>query len=221
MSINFSYNTFYQEYTNMSSKMTNIQIDTNVKPPLYYYKNPPNGNQTFNIKQWPQEYIIIGGIQFFISTDANNRLYFTLPFFESGKFWDNHFHFGLRTLTDFTSKPRKQKTIVFFHYTSQNPTLNGKNQARNCYFEDMIPIVNVEDIICEQGSAKTIMGKAFAQEIDIVREILLRPFRGPVLTGGFPSITLYRGKNGAIYFLKGNKKKYLKIVTPILNTFEN
>jgi hypothetical protein len=54
------------------------------------------------------------------------------------------------------------------------------------------------------------MGNKFKQDIDIVREILLRPWYGPVFIGGLSTYKIYFGKNGGVYLLKNKKKIYLK-----------
>jgi hypothetical protein len=89
--------------------------------------------------------------------------------------------------------------------------LHQKNQPTNCYFKDNISITQVENIICEQSSATSVMIDQFTQDIDIVREILLRPFIGPIYLGGLATYKVYFGKNGGVFLLNKNKKKYLKI----------
>jgi hypothetical protein len=207
MAIPFNYKYFYDTYMNNITN-NNIQIyidNTPNKPDLYFYtKSYPENKQPLS-KPWPNTYIIVSGINIYISFDVDDRLYFTIPYEYNGTFYDNHYHFGLTQIT----KNRKQITVVFFHETTQNPVLGFKNPPRNCYFQDLITINKVEDIICEQGTSQKPMSSYFIHDINIVKDILLRPWLGKSFKGGLlPSYKIFFGKNG-VYTLKNNKKKYL------------
>lgn len=201
----FDYMTFYNYYTDPK----HVFIDPNTKPNLWFYKtNITTENPSF--KPWPKTYILVGGVPIYVSIDRDYRIYFTFPHFENNMFWDNHYHFGLKLVTDLTKvKPRPQKRVVFFHKTTQNPIERKKNQQVNCYFDERLQVDTVENIICQQGSAKTIMVSHFPSEIHIIKEIISRPFVGPILTGGLASRTIYKGKRGGLYIIKNKSKVYL------------
>jgi len=70
MSIIFDYSVFYNKYINNPPDPTNtIQLhsDNMVKPDLHYYKKLYPSNQVSDVKAWPTNYIIVGGVNVYIS----------------------------------------------------------------------------------------------------------------------------------------------------------
>jgi hypothetical protein len=207
MTFIFDYNTFINYYNNSA----NILIDTATKPNLFYYKNLSAPNQIPETKIWPKKYIIIGGTQIFIEhipkKNYNDEFYFTIPTYNNNKFWDDHYHFGIRNIKNF--KTRLTSSVIFFHKSTQNPIKNGKDLPINCYFQNQLKIEDIESIICQQASATLTMGKQFASDLGIIKEIISRPFLGIQYGGLFKHIKIYFGKKGGIYIIKNYKKKYL------------
>ena len=98
--------------------------------------------------------------------------------------------------------------LVFFHKTIQIPILTGKNQSR-CYFPDGIQISQIDNIICHQEKNKIMKDKFpyhHPRDIEIITEIISRPFIGIVNLGG----DIHIGKRGGKYIIKNNKKCYIK-----------
>ena len=209
MTINFDYSIFYSYYTDP----LNISLDLSVKPDLNYFPNYFDPIQFSIPKPCPNEYITIKNIRIFISTGNNNRLYFTIPTFNANKFWDDHYHFGLRkNFIDYKSQPKRTYNVVFFHKTIQNPLTNGKELPTNCYFEDNISLANIDKIVCQQASSTNTMESKFPQEIDIIREIISRPFFGIQYGGKIPSTIkiIYLDNNSKPFIIKNKKRLYIK-----------
>jgi hypothetical protein len=204
----FDYSQFIAYYTNPQ----NLLQDVSQRPNLHYFKDLITiPNQLPISKICPTDYITVGGIRVYISTGPNNRIYFTIPTMQNQMFWDDHYHFGIRKgFVDYTSKPKRTYDVVFFHKTLQDPFNNGKYPPTNCYFEDQLPISQVENIICMQGSATNTMISKFPQEIDIVREIICRPFLGVrYLGGGLKGNIVYLDEKQRAFTIKGTKRTYL------------
>jgi hypothetical protein len=123
MSIIFDYTVFYNKYTNNPPDQTNmmqLHSDNTVKPYLHYYKKLYPSNQVSDIKLWPTNYIIVGGVNVYISSDINNRLYFTIPYQHGNIFYDNHYHFGTKIIRDSTVRHKNICNVSFLYIFNKN-----------------------------------------------------------------------------------------------------
>jgi hypothetical protein len=99
--------------------------------------------------------------------------------------------------------------LCFFHKTIQDPIRTGKLPSK-CYFSDGISISQIENIICEQEKSSNMKTKFpfdHPRDIEIITEIISRPFIGIVNLGG---AKVHTGKRGGKYILVKNKKRYIK-----------
>lgn len=77
----------------------------------------------------------------------------------------------------------KSKQLIYFHKTIQTPTGYNSDKIpigraihQYCYFQDNMPITNINSIICLDKD-KTMMGWSFTEEEKAqIREIMQRPF---------------------------------------------
>ena len=203
----FDYNTFYNYYTNPNNLFIDSRQDN---PELNYYLNEYNPGQIPITKSCPNKFITIGvgikgsgGIGIYIEKLSNRRLLFTIPTEINGKYWDNHYHFGIKLFNG-------KGNLIFFHKTVQNPSTNGKIPSR-CYFQDNLNIQNIENIICQQEKNQIMAGRFpfhHIRDMEIIKEIISRPFLGIVNLGGSKN-KIHYGKKGGKYIIKSGKKRYI------------
>jgi len=173
--IRFDYNTFYNYYTNRN----NIQIDST--PPLVYYYD----RYKLKSKQKQGSYINIRGKKFYIDIlpmkgkMIHNGLLFSIVKLINGKYWDDHFHFGIENNFSKPSRNMNRIDIIYFHKTTQDVTNHEKHQ-RNCYFVPDQDIRNIELIDCiETTSSKISSNDKFpisTEDFQIIKDIIQKPF---------------------------------------------
>jgi hypothetical protein len=203
----FNYNNFYNYYTNPNNLFTDSR---NNKPILNHYRLEYITGQTPIPTQCPNQFITIGvgirgsgGVGVYIQILPNRKLLFTIPTEINGQYWDYHYHFGRASFYN-------KGNLIFFHKTIQDPNANTKSVSR-CYFHDNLTIQNVEDIICEQETIRKMSQKFpfhHLRDIEIIKEIISRPFLGIVNLGGSKN-KIYYGKKGGKYIVKSGKKIYI------------
>ena len=171
--IKFDYDTFYKYYT------TDSNLKTDLNPPYTYYY-PETDSKTPVYKQISDKFIKINNTKVYITQhkqNNKNQLLFSIPIKKDNtpKLWNDHYHFGINLMTDYTSSSKEQFPAVFFHKTTQRPNKGKLNE--NCYFSPIIDIDldNFENIKCLQRGYK--MREIYLPEDFIfIKEIISRPF---------------------------------------------
>lgn len=182
----FNYTRFLNYYTDAS----NVEIDNN--PPITNYFH--GGVQ--KTKTPGPTYITIQGKKYYINVlPSNNRtpdkIIFSDPVDIGGTLYDNHYHFGIsNNFTNQNVAYRKKQVfpVIFFHKTVQEPDKKETEHTR-CYFltdQNIHDVTKFSDIPCVQNSTSK-MGIQFpltGPDIEVIREIVRRPFYGVLLNGG-------------------------------------
>jgi hypothetical protein len=176
----FDYNTFYNYYTNPANqkKARSYKI-------YFYHNNNPKEHYTHT----SNEIITIDRKNYYVkrNTGAPHSLQFTMPFYSKGKWWDNHYHFGLDP--QFKNRHTGQTIpVIYFHKTVQNTTLSVPNKTHiNCYFPADQDVDNLEIADClETSSSQLGSSHKFPSthpDFHIIQEIIRRPFYG-IMFGG-------------------------------------
>ena len=172
--IQFDYDAFYNYYTNDSNlEKDNSKLNTTI----WYYLNAPYKNQPPIDTILSNKYIIINNTKLYIKKLDSNKLLFTIPTLIENKLWDFHYHFGQDNLAIGSKKTKVKKTsLVFFHKTIQDPSINGK-YMNGCYYHSKMQMNmdNFEDIKCLQR--KYHMKELYTPEdLIFIKEIISRPF---------------------------------------------
>ena len=174
--IQFDYDIFYNYYTDPVNLEKNKKKTT-----IWYYKNTPHPNQKAVFSKISNKHITINNTILYVKKKGSGFL-FTIPKKINNKWWDFHYHFGKRN--DFRNLNVKNKsdttdeneTVVYFHKTTQDPELNGKD-IKNCYYYPKIEIDmnNFENLQCLQRGNK--MSELFmSDDFVYIKEIINRPF---------------------------------------------
>ena len=175
--IQFDYDIFYDYYKNQSNLEKN-----NKNTIIWYYTTAPHPNQQPVFSNLSNTHITINNNIVYVKQKGSGFL-FTIPKKINNKWWDFHYHFGKRN--DFRKMNVKHnsddndenKTVVYFHKTTQDPELKGKD-IKNCYYYPKIEIDmdNFENIQCLQRGNK--MRELYTLEDFVyIKEIISRPFR--------------------------------------------
>jgi hypothetical protein len=104
----FDYNIFYNFYTDTNNLNTNFSNHL-----VYYYGK--NNEQPIS-KPLPPFHIVIKNEMLYIDwnlNDPNKNLYFSIPWYKNGKYWDNHFHFALNNFTNVHRKQPMTQMVSF------------------------------------------------------------------------------------------------------------
>jgi hypothetical protein len=173
--IQFDYDIFYNYYSNI----LNLE-ENNRNTIVWYYKNTPHPKQQPFYSKLSNTHIIINNTIVYVKQKGSGFL-FTIPKKFNNKWWDFHYHFGKRN--DFrkmnvknNSDNDENKTVVYFHKTTQDPENKGKD-IKNCYYYPKIEIDmdNFENIQCLQRGNK--MSELYTPEDFVyIKEIISRPF---------------------------------------------
>jgi hypothetical protein len=174
----FDYEKFYKYYTNDKK----LKTDTSSLKEIWFYRSSQSREP--EKETLSNKYIIVNGVNIYISKKENDKLYFTIPETIGDKLWDFHYHFGNDRITPADDKYQpihrnddNKIPAIYFHKTIQNPLLNRK-ERKNCYYHPTMDVDNIEDIICLQAKNSK-MGKMFppnTQDFKIIKEIISRPF---------------------------------------------
>lgn len=182
----FDYQTFYNYYTD--SNNPDLYLDQTPETLTYYFKSHPTPNS-------PKYFITIGGTKIYI-TDQNKStkdLLFSIPTIINGEFYDNHYHFGIDLIDEQTVYYPKQKKVlsIYFHKTLQRPQDKTVLPIR-CSFRNGSLIIDVENIICNQEKMAKIKDNFDSiWDIEIIKELISRPFIGVKNRGGCKKIYGY------------------------------
>jgi len=91
MSFVFNYETFYNYYTNISNYFIDYQIP---RPDIHYY-NANKNKKGCKLSKLSANFIIVKEVRIYISI-INNQLLFTIPQKLGNKYFDFHYHFGIK-----------------------------------------------------------------------------------------------------------------------------
>lgn len=185
-SFTFDYSIFFKFYTDVN----NVFIDNSPKPPLYFFRTEPparNNPQYLEPSIWPNRFIIVNNIQIYIDIHRTNDLLFIIPsmttFNDKVIYLSDHYHFGTADAIDnydtsrLKADPPIVKNSIYFHKSVQNIQRRGKI-PNACWFLNKSNITDVENLICTNISYSTskTMKQKFQNEIDIIKDIIQRPF---------------------------------------------
>ena len=189
--LHFDYNRFYNYYTDPRN------VVQDVSQCVKYYHNNPGQRQILHNGHTGHTYITVGGTKYYITAYPSKRdILFTLPTNIPGQTgqWSFHYHFGVGMLPKCRNKtivPPGKKNIpyqaIYFHKTIQDP-INRTKFHKNCYFktdeliDDAIDLLSVH---CLESSKDRMANRPdLVRDIDVIQEIIRRPFYGPRYGGG-------------------------------------
>jgi len=185
----FDYDTFFNYYTNPN----HVKLDRNPPSAQFYDDNNPNPIS----KRLKNQYIVVGNKRYYIKTKTKSgrmvkdSIMFSLPTKIPGQqgLWNVHYHFGVAPLENCRNMAFRGQTIhaVYFHKTTQDPRNTNKIHT-NCYFKTDELIDDVVDLLtihCLESKEKTMSNRpVLVRDIDVIQEIIRRPFYGPRYGGG-------------------------------------
>jgi hypothetical protein len=190
--LRFDYNRFYNYYTDPRN------VVQDVSQTIRYYHRRRGQRDVLHHGYTGDTYITVGGTKYYITADPSKRdILFTLPTIIPGQTgqWSFHYHFGVGVLDECRNVsvvPPGQTNIpfpaVYFHKTIQDPVNKKYKDQKNCYFktdeliDDAIDLLSVHCL--ESSKGRMANRPDLARDINVIQEIIRRPFYGPRYGGG-------------------------------------
>jgi hypothetical protein len=209
--IEFNYDTFYTYYTTGS----NLIIDK-TPPHAYYY--PETDSKHPEYKQLSNNYILINKHRVYITQYKKNNnkkeLLFSIPIIkdDTQHLWNDHYHFGVNLIRDYTKSTKELFPAVFFHKSIQTPNKGKLNES--CYFSPImdIDLKSFEQLKCLQRGNK--MEELYLPEDFIyVKEIISRPFPEKIkktFLEAFDTVKKPSGKGGTKKKTRRHRRKSIR-----------
>jgi hypothetical protein len=127
--IDFSYNKFYEYYTDRNTK--NYYTEPNRRSvKIYFYKNNKHNREPVESKT-STNFIIINDVKVYVTpyeNDKNKELLFTIPTEYNGQLYDYHYHFGIRELNN---KEIQSEIDEFFIINSSRSNSSNSNSSNS------------------------------------------------------------------------------------------
>jgi len=142
--IDFSYNKFYEYYTNSNNK--NYYTEPNTRSTkIYFYKNNKKNKKSYESKT-SLNYILINDVKVYITpyeNDKTNKILFTIPTEYNGQLYDYHYHFGIRKL----NKTEENAEVDDFHVMNSSRSSSMSNSQSDTSKKTLQPIKHTRKTI--------------------------------------------------------------------------
>jgi hypothetical protein len=191
--IRFDYKVFFEYWSNFARTC-------NAKQPCYFYPRTPYRNQQPKLKYLNTIPLEIEGIQVYVQV-LRDELLFTTPIEIEGRLWDFHYHVSV-TKRFLLRKENRHIDAVYFHRTIQKPQVEGKEHI-NCYFENLTPLNDVENIVCKERTTHATLSSVFPNEMAVIKAIITAPSYNNTSGGA--------GKKQTRKFVIGRLRKITKV----------
>ena len=163
MSIVFKYSTFYDFYADTNNTLS-------VSPPqqIYYYAITNKYQGTWNLQSTTSSCkILVGNTDVFL-TFKSGWIFFNILRLHNQKYLGDHLSIGFK---------KASKTLLGMHFTIQNETDGvADNVSKKCFIRDGVDISDVPNLKCQQPDSGYIHDYFTDDEIDIIEQILKKPF---------------------------------------------
>jgi len=129
--IDFSYNKFYEYYTDRNTK--NYYTEPNRRSvKIYFYKNNKHNREPVESKT-STNFIIINDVKVYVTpyeNDKNKELLFTIPTEYNGQLYDYHYHFGIRELNNKEIQSEIDEFYIINSSRSNSSNSNSSNSRK-------------------------------------------------------------------------------------------
>jgi len=129
--IDFSYNKFYEYYTDRNTK--NYYTEPNRRSAkIYFYKNNKHNREPVESKT-STNFIIINDVKVYVTPYENNKnkeILFTIPTEYNGQLYDYHYHFGIRELNNKEIQSEIDEFYIINSSRSNSSNSNSSNSRK-------------------------------------------------------------------------------------------